>query len=470
MLVCSIKEKKLSAILDKLKKIKKADLIELRFDALESLQIDEIKKLKKQISCPLIFTLRPKRQLGEYEKSEEERLEEIEKLLKLQPDFFDIENDIDIATLIRWKKAFPKTKFILSYHSLSYPKNLDNLFQKMLQKDVYGYKIAVLPSSFDEVSSFYDFTKKHTKKHKLSAITLGEKYLFFRLFRLANLFDYVAVDQPTAPGQLTYNEALSLYRLLDIDENTKFYALIGHPLDKSIGHIFHNQQFQKKGFSGVYVKISVLKDELASFMRFVKEAPFYGFSITSPLKEKAVQYADVKDQDLPSINTLVKKDDIWEGYNTDVLATKDLLNKLFLKDKKVAILGGGGAAKAIALALKKEKAKISFFVRDIKKIQPFAQENDFSYFSLTEKVKEKFDVLINTIPVTDGLVINEELIHPQMYVMDIVWPGNSQTALIAYAKEKKCDICDAIAFFYKQAEYQQKLFLNEGKNRIDINK
>ena len=467
MLVCSIKEKNLLEIEKKIKKINKDHLIELRLDGLESLQIEELKKFKNEISNNIIFTLRAKEQLGDYKRSEKERLDDIEKLLTLEPEYFDIECDINKNRLEKWQKNHPKTKFILSYHSLSFPKDLDTLLEEMIKKDVYSYKIAVLPSSFEDLHRLYDFAKKANKNRRLTLIALGKKFFFFRLFRLGNFFDYVGAIKPTAPGQLTYNEALSLYRLLEMDENTKFYSLIGHPLDRSISHIYYNELFQKERTKRVYVKIPVLKDELASFMEFAKKTFFYGFSITMPLKEAAVQYADEKDINLP-INTLVKKKDRWVGYNTDVMAVKDLIEDV--SNKKVAILGGGAAAKAIALTLKKEKAKITLLVRNIEKIKPFAEKNDFSYFLLNEKVKDKFDVLINTIPITDKIIIDSCLIHPQMYVMDIVWAENTQTALLALAKEKGCKICDALTFFLSQAKYQLEIFLDESKDGIYIDK
>jgi len=464
MLVCSIKEKSLLKIFKSCKKIDKEHFIELRLDGLESLQINELKKLKKQIPNKLIFTLRKKEQLGDYKKSEGERLCDIEKLLKLEPEYFDIECDIDKDQLEKWKKNYPKTKFLLSYHSLFFPKDLASLFEKMCNKQVYSYKIAVLPSSFEDLHRLYNFAKKANKR--LTLIALGEKFFFFRLFRLGNFFDYVGAVKPTALGQLTYDEALFTYRLVEMNENTKFYSLIGHPVNKSISHIYYNEIFQKEGLNRVYVKISVLKEEMPSFIKFAKKA-FCGFSITMPLKEVAVQYADEKEQDLP-INTLVKKNGCWIGYNTDVMATKDLLSDV--SNKKVAILGGGAAAKAIALTLKKEKAKITLFVRNIEKIKSFSEKNGFYYFLLNRKAKEKFDILINTIPVTDQIVVDRRLIHPQMYVMDIVWPEKRQTALVALAKEKGCKICDALTFFLSQAKYQLEIFLDESKDGIHIDK
>jgi len=458
MLVCSIKEKNTSLILKKLKKAKNADLIELRLDGLKYLQIDEIKNLIKQISKPVIFTLRPKRQMGEYEQIENERIKQIESLLELQPDFFDVEYDVDRFILQKWKKKFPNTKFVLSYHSKIFPKNLNGIFQKMISMKVFGYKIAVLPSSFDELDLFYGFALKNIKKHRLSAIAMGDKYSFFRLLMANNLFNYAVIDNPVVKGQMTLDEALYLYRIKKINEKTKFYALIGHPINKSIGHIFHNQCFFKKKYDAVYVKISVLKEEMLSFMRFAKKI-FSGFSITSPLKETAMQYVDKVDKTLFSINTAIKKEGKWIGFNTDILAASSFFNKKAVKDKKIAILGGGGAAKAIALALKREKIKISFFVRDIKKIMPFVKENGFFCFLLSEKLNVKIDVLINTIPIVDRLLINEDVFHPEMSVMDIVWPENETTGLIEFANKKKCMIIDAFSFFYVQAKFQQKLFV-----------
>src|SRR3972149_5945622 len=67
------------------------NLIELRLDLFEKIEIDQIKKLKDSFQKDFIFTLRSKKQKGSFKLSEEKRLLLIEKLANLNPTYLDIE-------------------------------------------------------------------------------------------------------------------------------------------------------------------------------------------------------------------------------------------------------------------------------------------------------------------------------------------------------------------------------------------
>jgi len=89
------------------------------------------------------------------------------------------------------------------------------------------------------------FGKQH---QKVSVICVGKKGEFARVLGkvFGNLIDYASDDSAViAEGQLTYKEMIDIYHYPDLNEETAIYGLIGDPIEKSPGHLYHNAVFQK---------------------------------------------------------------------------------------------------------------------------------------------------------------------------------------------------------------------------------
>ncbi|MFQ6123468.1 MAG: type I 3-dehydroquinate dehydratase [Candidatus Heimdallarchaeota archaeon] len=97
---------------------KNCDLIELRLDYLEILEMKELAKLLEELQIPSILTLRSQQEGGKFVNSEEQRLQDLKKLIQLQPDYVDLEMHIEeehLCSLMTSAKS-KKVKTILSSH------------------------------------------------------------------------------------------------------------------------------------------------------------------------------------------------------------------------------------------------------------------------------------------------------------------------------------------------------------------
>jgi len=428
-----------------------ADVIELRLDYAPSL---ELKPVLNRITKPVIFTLRKASQGGKYEGDESSRLKEIESLMTFEPDYFDIEYDVDIAFVEQLKQKHPKVKLICSYHDFA-PRNADielnSILENMLHPTFHSYKIAIQANSSLKSLCMMNFIKQC--RHKVTGICIGEFGEITRITSptIGNHFHYACLtnDSRSAPGQLSINELKNTYRIHKQDQQTKIYALIGNPVENSIGHIFHNQAFNDSNKNAVYVKIALEKTELKEFFQLTNKLPFKGFSVTMPHKENVIPFVET---DELSVNTITVTKEGLIGSNTDGKGAIDAVEAhTSIKNKTVLIIGAGGAAKAIAKEALTRNAKVIITNRTYEKASKLAKELNCQAHPQTA-IKD-YDILINTTPCKTELPLPQKFIHPNKIVMDIVYnPKN--TALLTLASTKNCQCIYGIEMFENQARRQ----------------
>jgi shikimate dehydrogenase len=140
----------------------------------------------------------------------------------------------------------------------------------------------------------------------------------------------------------------------------KLTAVIGWPVRQSVSPVLHSHWLKKHGIKGAYIALPI---EPANFGRCVAALPLMGFAganITVPHKESAFALASSLDEDSRAtcaVNTLVFQGDAIAGMNTDVRGFAASLTETLGADAArkgpAAVLGAGGAARAVVLALQR---------------------------------------------------------------------------------------------------------------------
>ena len=160
---------------------------------------------------------------------------------------------------------------------------------------------------------------------------------------------------PVYSGQISKHQLLALREPLNrLSNNLKMYYLVGSPIQKSPSPNFHNQAFFKESMHNKYYElyetISVERVE-----KLLNTSNTYGLSITTPLKSK-VQYLCHKiESPIPHIiNTIIRKDNRFVGYNTDSLALQNVLNGIPCQDRSDILVIGSGSTAEIAICTCKE--------------------------------------------------------------------------------------------------------------------
>lgn len=209
-----------------------------------------------------------------------------------------------------------------------------------------------------------------------------------------------------------------------ITGKTKNLAVIGWPIAHSFSPNIQNAAIQQAGLDYVYTAFPVQPKDLETAVHGLKALNFRGWNITLPHKQAIILFLDEIHEDakvVGAVNTVVNENGRLLGYNTDVYGfTQALVERGFdLSGKTVALLGAGGAARAVIWGLLKHKVKaIHIGVRNPKKVQPLVDEFrpygelDVSLWQ-TEAFDEKLsqaDLIVNTTPL--GMTPNVDAMPP----------------------------------------------------------
>lgn len=197
------------------------------------------------------------------------------------------------------------------------------------------------------------------------------------------------------------------------DNRENKFALNGYPLGHSLSKVIHEAGFKSLGINATYDVLETPPEMLVDRIKYLKANGYKGFNVTIPLKlpislfvNEVDNYADLA----RAVNTVyIDADKSLKAYNTDVAGFKRAIPKDFdLLGKKVAILGTGGAAHAVCVALTECKVKeIAFFTRNIPnsiELMNYVRRKfpsiEFSVYQI-ENIRslEEFSMLVNTTPI-----------------------------------------------------------------------
>ncbi len=458
--------------------------IELRLDFWQELDISAVKKLRQMFSIPIIFTLRKKSQGGSYQKDEQTRLQEILTLCELNPDYFDLEDEVPADFLKNIHERFPTIKLIYSHHNFTEtPSDLNAVLQAMINPYTHIYKIAAQANCALDMLRMLEFIKINQAKYKIAGMSMGEFGIASRIIApiIGSEFTYASLsnDQITAPGQLTLQEPNEIYHYKRLNQDTHIYALLGDPVDKSVGHLWHNQAFQMLNKNAVYIKMRVLANEVQQVLQLCKQLPFYGFSITMPLKELVFPAIDNIDPDainIGAINSIGLENNAYYGFNTDGIAAIDALMTHLsdINHKKIIILGAGGAARALIYIAKQRGAEVIILNRTFDKAKQLAQEFNCKAAALSHlnEIKEQgYNAIINTLPYSvqedDTQLFNVNHFIAGAVAMDIVY-NPAETPFLKLAKLAGCNYIYGYEMFNRQAALQEKRWFNLNQEELNL--
>ena len=443
------------------------DCTELRVDLIENL---DLPRLLEAASKPVIVTNRTKLEGGSFKGSEEERLKVLQQAIDLGVDYIDIEASSPKELLRPILETPSQTKKILSYHHFSLtPDNLTEYFAIMAETPANIIKIVTYAKDITDNIIIFNLLKEAQKtRRNLISFCMGDLGEISRILSIQMgsylTFGSLEEGKKSAPGQIPASTLKEIYRVNLINSDRKIYGIVGNPVDRSMGYLVHNRAFQEKGLPHIYVPFLV--DNVRRF--FSAFEPFFdGLSITMPFKEKILGSLGKVDRlahEIGAVNTVVREEETWVGYNTDVSgALKAIEERIELRGKEVLIIGSGGAGKAIAWGVAGNGANLTITYNSNKKrAEDLARELNCRFVGMTELRNRKVDILINCSPVgmspkTENTPYPSEWLNSEMVVFDTVY-NPSETRLIKEARSAGCAVILGTEMFLNQAAEQFKLW------------
>lgn len=266
------------------------------------------------------------------------------------------------------------------------------------------------------------------------------------------------------------------------DNRENKFALIGYPLGHSLSKVIHEAGFKSLGINATYDILETPPDTLVDRIKYLKANGYKGFNVTIPLKlpislfvNEVDNYADLA----RAVNTVyIDADKSLKAYNTDVAGFKRAIPKDFnLVGKKVAILGTGGAAHAVCVALTECKVKeIAFFTRNIPnsiELMNYVRRKfpsiDFNVYQI-ENIRslEEYSMLVNATPI--GMLGRAgdmspvefstlQTLRPDSLVYDVIY-NPKKTILIRDAQKLGLQTVSGLDMLIFQAVMAQKIWFN----------
>jgi len=254
---------------------------------------------------------------------------------------------------------------------------------------------------------------------------------------------------------------------MKITAQTKICMVIGDPVGHSLSPKMHNAGYEALGIDDqfVYIACLVKVKDIENFVKGVRAMKIRGVSCTIPHKMAVIPYLDDIDEvakKIGSVNTIVNDNGRLIGYNTDWLGILTPLEKITkLNGKTVAIIGAGGAARAVSYAVTSTGAKLTIYNRTIEKAKELAKEFGGVTFSLDELENiANADIIINTTSVglinKNETILSKKLISKNQIIFDAVYGGETQ--LLKDAKEKGAQTIAGIEMLLHQGVEQFKLY------------
>ncbi len=248
------------------------------------------------------------------------------------------------------------------------------------------------------------------------------------------------------------------------------YAVIGYPLNHTLSPSIHNYVFSVLGVDSIYVPLRIPPKKLHYFVEVARDS-LGGFNVTMPHKVTIVNLindAVGPARVLNSVNTVVSKGGELLGYNTDYLAIRQALSERGYSGEDALIIGAGGVARAVALALRDLGcARVYVLNRTLEHGRELCSliESwgvDCVTLSLQPSIGLSAWLLVNATP----LGINEPFpVNPRALgaglVLDLAYMPNGDTHLIRLAREYSIPHVDGLEILVRQALEADRIWLGD---------
>lgn len=437
------------------------DLVELRLDALDRVDVSAALAGRKK---PVIATCRAAWEGGRFRGSEDERVRILAQALAEGAEFIDIEWRADAAAPLI--TADVRDRIVLSMHDFEgTPGDLADRVREMRRLSTGVVKAAVRTNRLADLLPLLAIGRDGARDPRRTVlIGMGPSGVVSRVLpaRFGSCWTYGG--PAVAPGQVTVPRLADEFRVRDTRADTPIFAVVGHPIGHSVSPAMHNAAFRALGLEGVYVPCDA--SDFEDFETLAAALSIAGASVTAPYKEAAwaaqrgsAQGGSARpggDDARDALNTLRRTSSgSWEGLNTDIDGFLAPLAETPIDGSPVAVLGAGGAARAVVTGLLRRGARVSLHARRDSAARTLAA--DLGVEAGPWPPAPGWDVLVNTTPVGTFPAIDESPLPASSLtgslVYDLVY-NPRPTRLLREAAARGARTIDGLAMLVEQARRQ----------------
>ncbi len=282
----------------------------------------------------------------------------------------------------------------------------------------------------------------------------------------ARLDDETASADEPSVAQLVLDYGLPL-----LCRPTELFGIVGNPVLKSLSPRLHNAGYRALGRRALYLpfqaeSFSAFWDGVANDRLFERLGmAFKGFTVTSPHKEAATDIAAYCTETVrrcASSNLISKTNGAWTSGTTDSDGVLDCLRAagLTVHGKRAAVVGCGGAGRAIAAALAAAGAQVTLVNRGLRRGRWAARILDLPLVPLDEVSVSAMNIVVHATPLgrveSDPLPFDLDELSPGAVLVDLVY-GVEPTPLASKARALGCYVIDGYDVLAAQVDRQFEL-------------
>jgi len=366
--------------------------------------------LREHFRGRLIYTLRSAAEGGSFAGADEQRHRRLMDAAR-EYDLIDLEGDRDLSPGLLG--VIPAEKRLISWQGAATGgAELNARFDRFSLVPARLYKfVQVSAKSGDEVRALTML--KALGRKDVIAFTTGQQGVWSRLaaLHLGAPWVFGAVGRGCEScGELPVSQLIEDYGLPDLTHWEEVYGIVGSPVSHSLSPRLHNAAYRALGRRALFVPFYaecfsdfwrnvVLSESLTSL-----GLPVKGFTVASPHKEVASAEAEVRSplvRRIGATNIFVCRQGVWEANTTDPEgAVVALLQRgIEIFGKKAAVIGCGGAGRAIAAALDEAGAFVTVVNRSRERGEQARRLLNLPFISLSEFSAAGFSIVVNATPV-----------------------------------------------------------------------
>ncbi len=431
----------------------RGDLVELRLDTVAA---PDVAGALAGRTRPVIVTCRAAWEGGHFQGSEEERKRILAEAWRSGAEFVDIEWRAGFHDVL---KTTGGRRIVLSSHDFeAVPADLRDRAQAMRSTGAQIVKIAAKANRLADCNPLLDEANRH-ERGSVVLIAMGEHGLASRVLAVRFNSAWTYAGPVADVGQVTVEELANRYRFRSITEGTAIYGLTGRPIGHSVSPAMHNAALAASALDAVYLPLPAADAD--DFAAFARRIGLRGASITIPFKVALMAHVDdLRDEarQIGAVNTVAVAGTRWVGGNTDAAGfLRPLKDRgVTLRGARTAIVGAGGAARAVAVALAGEGAHVSMHARSAERGAAIARLVG-GRFGPCPPDAGSWELLVNCTPVGMHPHAGETPVPADRLSGDIVYDliyNPRTTRLLRDAAAAGCDTIGGLDMLVGQAEEQ----------------
>lgn len=445
---------------DLLNAARHADMVELCLDHL--VKQPDVGDLISAVGKPVLVSCRRRQDGGEWNGSEDDRLQLLRQAIVAGPAFVELE--LDVATKI---KRYGETKRVVSYTSPDRPANVVEVYSQAVAADADVVKFSWPTRTLDATRPLLKAVTQR-RSPPIVGTGLGRAGLMFSLLgrKYGSPWLYAALEKgmEAYPGQTTIWELNEVYGWREIDAKTRFVGIcgFGSPETKTVQAL--NAALDRLQLNGRCLPLAW--GDTARLPTMLRELKIRSLIVSPEMADQVPEIADAAEDAVTGANycdVLLNRNDRWQAFNTLWRSALGVVQRALAERhdpplaegrefdrRNILVIGANSTARSIIYGFQRHTGTIDISDPDDPAAAAIAKSFGVRHVPFAAIYQTRADVLVFTDPAIAvghrATELNPTILSPPRIVVDVSQlPDSSE--FLREARERGCRVIEPRAIF-----------------------